>query len=198
MLLAYLCCWWCWRAHRHLHCSHWLVQVKWPRSHLYYQCGERVTEKLIVVRSDDLISRECQTSTTLNFCMHLWATFATYWVLEKYHLTGGAFDWVLSPKLHYVWHCNIYYTKRNAVPLHTGELFINNLCMNGCKTKYTMLYAINFSSQHGTKASLSWTPISWVVLDSNRYDLEKGKMKTYCWDCSHKTWYAGHPQSHFS
>jgi DNA-directed RNA polymerase II subunit RPB1 len=59
-------------------------------------------KKLIVVRSDDPISRECQTSATLNFCMHLRATFATRRVLEKYHLTREAFDWVLGPKLHYV------------------------------------------------------------------------------------------------
>lgn len=53
-------------------------------------------KKLIVVRSDDPISRECQASATLNFCMHIRANFATRRVLEKYHLTREAFDWVLG------------------------------------------------------------------------------------------------------
>ncbi|KAI0286600.1 beta and beta-prime subunits of DNA dependent RNA-polymerase [Russula aff. rugulosa BPL654] len=53
-------------------------------------------KKLIVVRNDDPISGESQASATLNFCMHLRATFATRRVLEKYHLTREAFDWVLG------------------------------------------------------------------------------------------------------
>ncbi|KAH9982072.1 beta and beta-prime subunits of DNA dependent RNA-polymerase [Lactifluus volemus] len=43
-----------------------------------------------------IISRECQANATLNFCMHLRATFATRRVLERYHLTREAFDWVLG------------------------------------------------------------------------------------------------------
>lgn len=53
-------------------------------------------KKLVVVRSDDPISNECQANATLNFCMHLRATFAARRVLEKYHLTREAFDWVLG------------------------------------------------------------------------------------------------------
>jgi DNA-directed RNA polymerase II subunit RPB1 len=57
---------------------------------------KELQKKLIVVRNDDLISRECQANATLNFCMHLRATFSTRRVLEKYHLTREAFDWVLG------------------------------------------------------------------------------------------------------
>ena len=57
---------------------------------------KELQKKLVVVRSDDLISRECQANATLNFCMHLRATFATRRVLEKSHLTREAFDWVLG------------------------------------------------------------------------------------------------------
>ncbi|KAH9994498.1 beta and beta-prime subunits of DNA dependent RNA-polymerase [Russula vinacea] len=57
---------------------------------------KELQKKLIVVRSDDPISKECQASATLNFCMHLRAIFATRRVLEKYHLTREAFDWVLG------------------------------------------------------------------------------------------------------
>ncbi len=57
---------------------------------------KELQKKLIVVRNYDPISRECQASATLTFCMHLRATFATRRVLEKYHLTREAFDWVLG------------------------------------------------------------------------------------------------------
>ncbi|KAH9170999.1 beta and beta-prime subunits of DNA dependent RNA-polymerase [Lactarius sanguifluus] len=57
---------------------------------------KELQKKLIVVRSEDPISRECQANATLNFCMHLRASFATRRVLEKYHLTREAFDWVLG------------------------------------------------------------------------------------------------------
>jgi DNA-directed RNA polymerase II subunit RPB1 len=38
---------------------------------------KELQKKLIVVRNDDLISRECQANATLNFSMHLRASFAT-------------------------------------------------------------------------------------------------------------------------
>ncbi|KAH9075609.1 beta and beta-prime subunits of DNA dependent RNA-polymerase [Lactarius deliciosus] len=57
---------------------------------------KELQKKLVVVRSEDPISRECQANATLNFCMHLRASFATRRVLEKYHLTREAFDWVLG------------------------------------------------------------------------------------------------------
>jgi hypothetical protein len=37
------------------------------------------------IHNDDLISGECQMNATLNFCMHLRATFSTRRVLEKSH-----------------------------------------------------------------------------------------------------------------
>jgi DNA-directed RNA polymerase II subunit RPB1 len=57
---------------------------------------KELLEKLLVVRNDDPISRECQESATLNFCLRLRATFATRRVFEKYDLTREAFDWVLG------------------------------------------------------------------------------------------------------
>jgi len=53
-------------------------------------------QRLIIVRGDDPLSREAQENATLNFRMHLRATFASRRVLEKYHLTREAFDWVLG------------------------------------------------------------------------------------------------------
>ncbi|KIM39097.1 hypothetical protein M413DRAFT_447445 [Hebeloma cylindrosporum] len=52
--------------------------------------------RLIVVRGDDPLSREGQENSTLNFRMHLRATFASRRVLEKHHLTREAFDWVIG------------------------------------------------------------------------------------------------------
>ncbi|KAJ7451085.1 DNA-directed RNA polymerase II, subunit 1 [Mycena latifolia] len=53
-------------------------------------------ERLIVVRGDDPLSKEAQQDAVLRFRMHLRSTFATRRVLEKYHLTREAFDWVLG------------------------------------------------------------------------------------------------------
>src|SRR6185369_9231480 len=53
-------------------------------------------KRLLVVRGDDPLSLEAQENATLNFRMHLRATFASRRVLEKYHLTREAFDWVLG------------------------------------------------------------------------------------------------------
>lgn len=69
-------------------------------------------KRLIVVRGDDRLSSEAQENATLNFCMHLRATFATRRVLEKYHLTLEAFDWVLGE----------VETKFNQSLAHPGEM----------------------------------------------------------------------------
>lgn len=53
-------------------------------------------KRLVVVRSDDTLSHEAQTNTTLNFSMHLRATFAFPKVLEQHHLTREVFDSVLG------------------------------------------------------------------------------------------------------
>lgn len=53
-------------------------------------------QRLIVVRGEDVLSREAQENSTLTFRMHLRATFASRRVLEKFHLTREAFDWVLG------------------------------------------------------------------------------------------------------
>ncbi|KAA1468311.1 beta and beta-prime subunits of DNA dependent RNA-polymerase [Dentipellis sp. KUC8613] len=55
-----------------------------------------LSERLIVVRGDDPLSTEAQHNSTLNFRMHLRATFSTRRVLERHHLTREAFDWVLG------------------------------------------------------------------------------------------------------
>ncbi|KAF9487680.1 hypothetical protein BDN71DRAFT_1513724 [Pleurotus eryngii] len=52
-----------------------------------------LVKRLIVVRGDDASSREVQTNATLNFSVHLRATFASPKVLEQHHLTREAFDW---------------------------------------------------------------------------------------------------------
>ncbi|GLB36718.1 putative DNA-dependent RNA polymerase catalyzes the transcription of DNA into RNA using the four ribonucleoside triphosphates as substrates [Lyophyllum shimeji] len=57
---------------------------------------EELGKRLIVVRGDDHLSREAQENATLTFRMHLRATFASRRVLEKFHLTREAFDWVLG------------------------------------------------------------------------------------------------------
>ncbi|KAF7426730.1 DNA-directed RNA polymerase II subunit rpb1 [Pleurotus ostreatus] len=46
-----------------------------------------LVKRLIVVRGDDALSREAQTNATLNFSMHLRATFASRKVLEQHHLS---------------------------------------------------------------------------------------------------------------
>ncbi|KAF5327379.1 hypothetical protein D9619_003895 [Psilocybe cf. subviscida] len=51
-------------------------------------------KRLIVVRGDDTLSVEAQENVTLTFRMHLRATFAARRVLEKFHLTREAFNWV--------------------------------------------------------------------------------------------------------
>ncbi|KAI0075928.1 beta and beta-prime subunits of DNA dependent RNA-polymerase [Panus rudis PR-1116 ss-1] len=53
-------------------------------------------ERLIVVRGDDPLSREAQENATLIFRIHLRATFAARRVIERYHLTREAFEWVLG------------------------------------------------------------------------------------------------------
>ncbi|KAJ8509443.1 hypothetical protein ONZ45_g8381 [Pleurotus djamor] len=57
---------------------------------------KELCKRLIVVRGDDPLSIEAQENATLNFCMHLRATFASRKVLETHHLTKEAFDWVMG------------------------------------------------------------------------------------------------------
>jgi hypothetical protein len=82
----------------HANISHQQVQAKRPWPCLYPQCSEGAAEEAdhCTQWQWQLISRECQTNTTLNFCMHLWATFSTCQVLEKYHFIQEVFDWVLG------------------------------------------------------------------------------------------------------
>lgn len=55
-----------------------------------------IRHRLIVVRSDGLLTCEAQDNATLLFLMHLCAVFAPCRVLEKFHLSHEAFDWVLG------------------------------------------------------------------------------------------------------
>ncbi|KAG6820127.1 hypothetical protein H0H93_005002, partial [Arthromyces matolae] len=57
---------------------------------------EELCKKLVVVRGDDPLSLEAQENATLTFRMHLRSTFATRRVLERFHLSREAFDWVLG------------------------------------------------------------------------------------------------------
>ncbi|KAL0955363.1 hypothetical protein HGRIS_001611 [Hohenbuehelia grisea] len=56
----------------------------------------KLGKRLIVVRGDDSLSPEAQENATLMFQMHLRATFASRKVLERYHLSREALDWVLG------------------------------------------------------------------------------------------------------
>ncbi|KAL0945704.1 hypothetical protein HGRIS_014853 [Hohenbuehelia grisea] len=57
---------------------------------------KKLGKRLIVVRGDDSLSLEAQENATLMFQMHLRATFASRKVLERYHLSREALDWVLG------------------------------------------------------------------------------------------------------
>ncbi|KAF9007912.1 beta and beta-prime subunits of DNA dependent RNA-polymerase [Cyathus striatus] len=69
-------------------------------------------KRLVVVRGDDSLSLEAQENATLTFRMHLRATFASRRVLEKYHLTREAFDWVIGE----------VESKFNQSAVHPGEM----------------------------------------------------------------------------
>ncbi|EKM83352.1 hypothetical protein AGABI1DRAFT_65857 [Agaricus bisporus var. burnettii JB137-S8] len=69
-------------------------------------------KRLVVVRGEDPLSYEAQENATLMFKMHLRATFATRRVLEKFHLTREAFDWVLGE----------VEAKFNQSVVHPGEM----------------------------------------------------------------------------
>ena len=63
-----------------------------------YICETRnaLTERLIVVRGDDKLSKIHQYNATLVFNMLLRSHMATRRVLEEYHLNREAFDWVIG------------------------------------------------------------------------------------------------------
>lgn len=61
-----------------------------------YDRLQDLMDRLVVVRGDDPLSRESQHNATLMFRMHLRATFAVRPVLEEYHLTKKAFEWVMG------------------------------------------------------------------------------------------------------
>ncbi|VDC07033.1 unnamed protein product [Peniophora sp. CBMAI 1063] len=57
---------------------------------------QALCERIVIVRGDDPLSREAQDNATANFRMHVRATFAARRVLEQFHLTRSAFDWVMG------------------------------------------------------------------------------------------------------
>ncbi|KIJ45198.1 hypothetical protein M422DRAFT_251383 [Sphaerobolus stellatus SS14] len=57
---------------------------------------KELSQRLIVVRGDDPISRQMQYNSTLLFNVHLRSTFATRRVLEEFHLNKLAFEWCLG------------------------------------------------------------------------------------------------------
>lgn len=57
---------------------------------------QELAKRLVVVRGDDDLSIEAADNASLAFRMHLRATFAARPVLEEFHLTREAFDWVLG------------------------------------------------------------------------------------------------------
>eukprot|EP01103_Thecamoeba_quadrilineata_P002203 TRINITY_DN12197_c0_g1_i1.p1 TRINITY_DN12197_c0_g1~~TRINITY_DN12197_c0_g1_i1.p1 ORF type:complete len:1771 (-),score=338.80 TRINITY_DN12197_c0_g1_i1:46-5313(-) len=57
---------------------------------------KQLKSELLIVTGDDSISKEAQKNATLLFNIHLRATFASKRVLETYHLTSNAFEWILG------------------------------------------------------------------------------------------------------
>jgi DNA-directed RNA polymerase II subunit RPB1 len=57
---------------------------------------QHLNNRLAVVVGDDPLTREVQANSSLTFRMHVRATMATRRVLEQFHLTREAFDWVLG------------------------------------------------------------------------------------------------------
>ncbi|KAJ6451309.1 DNA-directed RNA polymerase II, subunit 1 [Mycena sanguinolenta] len=69
-------------------------------------------DELIVVPGDDPLSKQAQQDAILRFQIQLRATFACRRVLEQYHLTREAFDWVLGE----------VESKFNQAIAHPGEM----------------------------------------------------------------------------
>ncbi|KIK43849.1 hypothetical protein CY34DRAFT_803352 [Suillus luteus UH-Slu-Lm8-n1] len=57
---------------------------------------QQLNNRLAVVVGDDPLTKEVQANSSLTFRMHVRATMATRRVLEQFHLTREAFDWVLG------------------------------------------------------------------------------------------------------
>ncbi|EGO19737.1 DNA-directed RNA polymerase II, subunit 1 [Serpula lacrymans var. lacrymans S7.9] len=57
---------------------------------------QQLSNRLVVVRGDDSLSKEAQENASLTFRMHVRATFASRRVLEQFHLNREAFEWVLG------------------------------------------------------------------------------------------------------
>ncbi|KAF8072459.1 NRPB1 [Scenedesmus sp. PABB004] len=57
---------------------------------------QELSEKLIVVKGDDELSREAQRNATTTFMTHLRATLASKRVLGEYRLSRQAFDWLVG------------------------------------------------------------------------------------------------------
>ncbi|KAG1741771.1 DNA-directed RNA polymerase II, subunit 1 [Suillus paluster] len=57
---------------------------------------QQLNSRLAVVVGDDPLTREVQANSSLTFRMHIRATMAARRVLEQFHLTREAFDWVLG------------------------------------------------------------------------------------------------------
>ncbi|KIK66076.1 hypothetical protein GYMLUDRAFT_38551 [Collybiopsis luxurians FD-317 M1] len=57
---------------------------------------KKLCDRLIVVRGDDALTREAQANATLRFHMQLRSMFGCRRVLERFHLTKEAFEWVLG------------------------------------------------------------------------------------------------------
>lgn len=61
-----------------------------------YQSIKALGEKLVVVRGDDLITKQVQQNASLLFRMLLRSTFASRRVIEEYHLNSASFNWILG------------------------------------------------------------------------------------------------------
>ena len=57
---------------------------------------QQLSDRLVIVRGSDPLSRETSDKATLAFRMHLRATFAARPVLEEFHLNREAFNRVIG------------------------------------------------------------------------------------------------------
>ncbi len=56
----------------------------------------KLSERLVVVKGDDPISKQAQTNATLLFNVLLRSTLCSKRVLEEFHLSSEAFDWIVG------------------------------------------------------------------------------------------------------
>ena len=60
-----------------------------------------LSKRLVIVSGDDRLSVEAQHNATMLFNVHLRSTLCTKRVIEEYHLTSEAFQWIIGKPVLY-------------------------------------------------------------------------------------------------